>query len=64
MALYTFKCMTCDTESDKTMKMADAPRVGGVLEFPDPCKCGSTEFVRVMEKTPSSFRLNFRSVSL
>ena len=67
MALYTFVCEVCKVESDKTMKMTDAPRIGDrfvVSSSADACTCGSRVFKRVMERTPPSFRLNFRKQGL
>ena len=67
MALYDFSCAVCRAEKELQISMKDAPKVGERYEVPSntlACTCGCRAFVRVMEKTPSNFRMNFRKTGI
>lgn len=62
MALYTVVCEDCQNEFEVNIKITSCPKVGEpfVAEESHACICGCRRIKRIMERTPSSFRLNFR----
>lgn len=66
MALYTVVCEECQNEFEVNIKMDSRPKIGEpfVAEESDACICGCRRIKRIMERTPSSFRLNFRRLGI